>query len=231
MILARERSEWARLRVKGLASIWAPDSSHVGNAGVGVISMRGASVALPLLSLGASLTAVVRSDACCIVGAGRFMHLVVLYGILMLSSLLYLSSCSMLLWVSWECGSGAALFDGVVDFNVEPTKIPCLAKAISAGVWVDLEAAWALACGGQPAVTGKRTWGSASGHRRDFMVGCTLCRGCCHYLRDLSGPDRWIVPHLAVRTHFECSRWTCRVTQPAQRTPWFYASFLVACCR
>ena len=32
------------------ASIWAPacqDSSHVGNAGVGVISMRGVPVALP----------------------------------------------------------------------------------------------------------------------------------------------------------------------------------------
>ena len=25
----------------------------------------------------------------------------------------------------------------VGDFNVEPTKIPCLAKGISAGLWVD----------------------------------------------------------------------------------------------
>ena len=42
MIPARVRSEWARLRRKGLASIWAPacqESSHVGNAGFGVISM------------------------------------------------------------------------------------------------------------------------------------------------------------------------------------------------
>ena len=29
----------------------------------------------------------------------------------------------------------------VGDFNVEPTKIPCLAKGIPAGLWVDLEAA------------------------------------------------------------------------------------------
>ena len=29
----------------------------------------------------------------------------------------------------------------VGDFNVEPTKIPCLAKGISAGLWVDLEGA------------------------------------------------------------------------------------------
>ena len=52
LIPARVGSEWARLKGKGLASIWAPacqDSFHVGNAGVGVISMRGAPVAfLPL---------------------------------------------------------------------------------------------------------------------------------------------------------------------------------------
>ena len=37
LIPARVRSEWARLREKGLATIWAPasqDSPHVGHAGV-----------------------------------------------------------------------------------------------------------------------------------------------------------------------------------------------------
>ena len=38
-----------------------------------------------------------------------------------------------------------ALFVG--DFNVEPTKIPCLSKGISARLWIDLEAAWAGAAG------------------------------------------------------------------------------------
>ena len=50
LILARVRGEWSRLRKKWLASIWAPasqDSSHVGNAGVGVVSLRGAPLALP----------------------------------------------------------------------------------------------------------------------------------------------------------------------------------------
>ena len=50
LIPARVRSEWARIRGKGLASIWAPacqDTSHVGHAGVGVVSLRGAPVALP----------------------------------------------------------------------------------------------------------------------------------------------------------------------------------------
>ena len=35
----------------------------------------------------------------------------------------------------------------VGDFNVEPTKIPCLAKGISAGLWVDFGEAWAFAAG------------------------------------------------------------------------------------
>ena len=57
---------------------------------------------------------------------------------------------------------------------MEPTKIPCLAKGISAGLWVDLEEAWAFASGTQPAVTCKRAWDTSGGHRRDFLVGCPL---------------------------------------------------------
>ena len=81
----------------------------------------------------------------------------------------------------------------VGDFNVEPTKIPCLAKGISAELWVDLEASWATAAGRAPAVTCKRTWDSDSGNRR--VVG-----------------DRWVQPHLAVRTWFVADRWTACVT-------------------
>ena len=51
LIPARVRSEWSGLKgKKGLPSIWAPASqvsSHVGNAGVGVVSLRGAPLALP----------------------------------------------------------------------------------------------------------------------------------------------------------------------------------------
>ena len=50
LIPARVRSEWARLKAKGVASVWAPasqDASHVGNAGVGVVSLRGAPLTLP----------------------------------------------------------------------------------------------------------------------------------------------------------------------------------------
>ena len=86
LIPARVRSECARLKSKGVASIWAPasqDSSHLGNAGVGVASLRGAPVSLPT-----SATAQFkrffdcgRTVRCLLpLGSGRFMHLVVLYG-------------------------------------------------------------------------------------------------------------------------------------------------------
>ena len=104
----------------------------------------------------------------------------------------------------------------VGDFNVEPTKILCLAKGISAGLWVDLEEAWALAAGLRPAATCKRTWGADGGHRRDFMVGCPLAVAAVLSCKVQN--DRWVASHLAVRTLFDCCRWSCRVTQAVQRT-------------
>ena len=83
-IPARVRSEWV-LRREGLSSICAPaclETSHVGNAGVGVVSLKGAPISMPTF---APLRA-------CFSGKGRFLNLVVLYGcqvlILMLISLL-----------------------------------------------------------------------------------------------------------------------------------------------
>ena len=69
LIPARVRSELARLGKRRLGSIWAPacqGSSHVGNAGVGVISMRGLLLCLPLPLpiLSGSLIAVERFGAC-----------------------------------------------------------------------------------------------------------------------------------------------------------------------
>ena len=115
----------------------------------------------------------------------------------------------------------------VGDFNVEPTKIPCLAKGISAGLWVDFEAALALATGLQPAPTCKRDWSASGGHRRDPMVGCPLAAPVVLSCKVQS--DKRTAPHLAVWTFFfdDC-RWTCRVTQPVQGTPFWPASWLLA---
>ena len=215
---ARVRGEWTRLRGKGLTTIWAPasqESSHAGNAGVGVISMRCASLSLPTFAIaqfkrffdsGRAIRCMLTMDAV------RFMHLVVLYGYqgadtdagqLALTEQLFDAALGELGVVAR--GQPCLI---VGDFNVEPTKIPCLAKGILAGLWVDLESAWASACG------------------RDFTVGCTLAAAAVTSC--VVEPDRWIVPHLAVRTHFECTRWTCRVTQPVQRTPLWSASWIPA---
>ena len=73
LIPARVRSKWARLKSKGVASISAPasqDSSHVGDAGVGVVSLRCALLSLPTfataqLKRSFFLIVVVLSGVCC----------------------------------------------------------------------------------------------------------------------------------------------------------------------
>ena len=99
-------------------------------------------------------------------------------------------------------------------------------KRISAGLRVDLDAAWAMAGGTQPTATCKRTWDSTGGHRREFMVCCALAAAAVSSCRVVL--DRWIAPPLAVRTYFGCGRWACKVTQPVQCTPLWRASWLPA---
>ena len=163
-------------------------------------------------------------------GAGRFMHLFVLYGYQRADT-----DAEQLALTTNQLFD-AALGERIVareqpcllvgDFNVEPTKIPCLAKAISAGLWVDFEEAWALAAGLQPTPTCKREWGSGGGHRSDFMVGCPLAAAAI--LSCKVQPDRWIAPHLAIRALFDCGRWESWVTQPVQCTSLWPASWLPA---
>ena len=45
LVPAGVHGEWAWVRRKGLASVWAPasqDTSHVGHSGVGLVSLRSA---------------------------------------------------------------------------------------------------------------------------------------------------------------------------------------------
>ena len=151
---------------EGLASIWAPasqDSSHVGNAEVGVVSLRGAPLALPTFATAQfkSFFDCGRAVRCLLpLGAGRFMHLFVLYGYqgadsdaeqLALTDQLFDAALGELSVV----GRGQP-FMLVGDSNVEPTNIPCLAKGVSAGLWVHFEEAWASAAGLQLAPTCER---------------------------------------------------------------------------
>ena len=107
LIPARVRSEWARL-----ATSWAPasqESSHVGNVGVGVLSLRGAPVSLPTIATAQfeRFFDYGRAVRCMLpLGGGRFMHLVVLYGYQGADTdaeqLALTVSCLTLLLVSWR---------------------------------------------------------------------------------------------------------------------------------
>ena len=82
LIPARVRSEWASLKSKGVASIWAPasqDASHVGNAGVGVVSLRSAPISLPIFATAQfkRFFDCGRAVRCMLpLGTGRFMQLI-----------------------------------------------------------------------------------------------------------------------------------------------------------
>ena len=147
----------------------------MGNAGVGVVSLKGALFSMPTFAT-AQFQRFFDCAIRCLLPLGGVLNLVVLYGYqgadtdaeqLALTEQLFDAALGELSVVAR--GQPCML---VGDFNVEPTKIPCLAKGISAGLWVDFEASWALAAGLQPAPTCKRDWDSTGGHRRDFMVGC-----------------------------------------------------------
>ena len=226
----------AWVRGGGVSSIWAPtcqDTSHVGNAGVGVVSLRGASLSLPTFATAQfqRFFDCGRAVRCLLhLGSGRFLHLVVLYGYqgadtdaeqLALTEQLFDAALAELAVVAR--GSPCLL---VGDFNVEPTKIPCLRKGISAGLWVDLDAAWSAAKGQHPAVTCKRSRVSTGGCRRDFLIGCPLATAAL--LSCSVSSCRWLQPHFAVSATFDCDRWSCRVTQPIRCTPLWPASWLPA---
>ena len=234
LIPARVRSEWSRLRGKGLSSVWAPasqESSHVGNAGVGVIGLRGAPLALPTFATAQfkSFFDCGRAVRCLLpLASGRFLHLCVLYGYqgadtdseqLALTDQLFDAALGELYVAA--LGQPCLL---VGDFNVEPTKIPCLAKGISAGLWVDFGEAWAIAAGLQPGPTCKRSWDAVGGHRRDFMVGCPLATAAL--LSCKVRTDRWVAPHLAVHALFDYGRWDAWVAQSVRCTPLWPASWL-----
>ena len=184
LVPARVRSEWAELRRKGIHSVWArasQEGAHVGHAGVGVVSLRGAPVSMPSFATAAfrwffELGRLVR----CVLplGNGPVMHLIVVYGFqgadedaekLSLTDQLFDAALCELAVVS---RGQPTIIAG--DFNVQPTKIPCLLKWIMEGLWFDLQGTWARASGVEPGVTCKKDWAGSGGNRRDFVLGCPL---------------------------------------------------------
>ena len=63
------------------------------------------------------------------------------------------------------------------DLNADPAVIPCLAKGISAGRYVDLALAYSLGAGLAPDVTCRFSREEGTGSRRIFC-GVSWCSGC-----------------------------------------------------
>ena len=78
------------------------------------------------------------------------------------------------------------------DFNIEPSKIPFLAKGISEGLLVEFAEQFSASRGNLPAPTCKNIWDS-DGTWRDFILGnpaaFAACTGCC------VDENRWFRPH------------------------------------
>ena len=115
----------------------------------------------------------------------------------------------------------------VGDFNVEPTKIPCLSErdfGLGSGLILSLLGHLLLVCL-LPLLV------SALGVLLVVIVGILWLVALLLRLRLTPCSvqlDRWIVPHHAVRASFLYSSWTCRVSQPVRCTPLWPASWLPA---
>ena len=211
---ARTRSESKRLRSAGIYSLWTPacqDTSHVGHAGVGLVSLGGAPLfhAIPAthdfrewVRLGRVLKSVIP------VGGGRVVHVMVVYGfqgadsdqekLVRTDQLFQAVMCELRV-----VGDGHP-FLLLGDFNIEPFKIPCLAKRISDGSIVDFAESHSASRGFLVAPTCKNVWDS-EGTRRDFILGSpaafAACTGCW------VDETRWFRPHFAVKATLEIARW------------------------
>ena len=112
------------------------------------------------------------------------------------------------------------------DFDVEPTKIPCLQKGNLAGLSVDLHGSWARTAGVDAAITCKRDWACLGGTWRDFVIGCPLAsaalEGCW-----VDG-CRWIEPYFSVCASFPATRWSAKDVQPVTVSPLWPASWVSA---
>ena len=109
------------------------------------------------------------------------------------------------------------------DLNADLAVIPCLAKGISAGRYVDLALAHSLGAGLRPDATCRFSWEEGTGSRRDFFIGCpnalAASRAC--YVA-----DRWFTPHLSVLARFRIDAWMADVACPVVCQPIWPACWL-----
>ena len=109
------------------------------------------------------------------------------------------------------------------DMNADPAVIPCLAKGISAGRYVDLALAYSLSAGLTPDATCRFSRDELTGSRRDFFVGCTnalAASDACFVT------DRWFTPHFSVVARFCIDAWMADVPCPIVCQPVWLACWL-----
>ena len=94
------------------------------------------------------------------------------------------------------------------DLNADPAVIPCLAKGIFAGRFVDLALAYSLGAGLVPDAICRFSREEGTGSRRDFFVGCpgALAASQACYVT-----DRWFTPHFSVFARFCIGAWMAAV--------------------
>ena len=97
------------------------------------------------------------------------------------------------------------------DLNADPAVIPCLAKGISGGKFVDLALAFSRGAGTAPAATCRFSFEGGAGTHRDFLVGCpnALAASDACFIT-----DRWFTPHFSVLARFRIDAWMADVACP-----------------
>ena len=184
-----------------------------------MVSLRGAPISLPTFAtVGFSkFFHLGRALRCHLpISGGRIVHLVVVYGfqgastdlekLRLTEKLLDAVLCELAVVASGQ----PCLIVG--DLNIEPDRIPCLLKCLTAGHWFDLQSSWASASGVAPLLTCCRTFGSGGGSRRDFILGCPHAVSALKWCSVLQ--DRWILPHFAFRPSFSMGRWSAGACLP-----------------
>ena len=233
LIPSRARSVCHQLRRAGHHSVWAPacqDEIAGGHAGVGVISLGGAPLSLPsfvtpqfqeFFRLGRVLRTTLPA------AQGGVVHLFVVYGYqgveedahkLQLTGQLVQA---VLAEAHVVCVGQPILLAG--DLHADLAVIPCLAKGISAGRYVDLALAYSLGAGLAPDVTCRFSREDGTGSRRDFFVGCpgTLAASQACYVT-----DRWFTPHFTVLARFRIGAWMADVAYLVVCQPIWLACWL-----
>ena len=94
--------------------------------------------------------------------------------------------------------------------------IPCLAKGIFAGRYVDLALAYSQGAGLAPDVTCRFSREEGTDSRRDFFVGCPGALAASH---DCFVTDRWFTPHFSVLARFRIGAWMADVACPVACQP------------